>query len=584
MNNTVELKQNNTFISNTYKKALIPCMLSVLSANINVIVDGILVGQKLGNNALAAINICLPVNLFLCIIGSLFSSGTAINASKTIGSNNKSGNGNGYYNAGIVLSYISSIIITFLGVFFINDICLFLCSNMAVYPYVREYALITLIGSIFRIMIYIPFWYLRLDGKNKQVSVIMSILTLGNIILDILFVFVFSFGVFGAGLANVIATAIAMTIGFVYLSDKESSFRFEFKLNNKHVSYKKIFTDGIPSSLNNLCSTIRILVINSMLLAAGGVAYVAVFTAVNGVFSIGECILLGIPQASTAMLGVYEGEKDYSSCRLIVKSELIIGAVYSSAFIVLCAALSGVVRNIYGLSDNLLIPLLFMSISIFPSLISNSLSGYYNISGRNGLSAIIIIFKYVIFTYVFLKLATLSGINIFSFYILSEIATLVFWFILTGVYYYRNRSLDRFLLCDMNRFKEGKVLNFSVSNNNEEICNASEKISDFCSNNGLTIKDTMKIQLAIEEALVIISQVNEAAKEELDGFDLRAFVYDETKGIRIRYDGLDFNPFEGSLEGSDYMGIKMISDMIETTVYKRTFGVNTLILLLKDNR
>lgn len=56
----MELKQNEQFLKKAYNKALIPCILSVLSGNINILADGILVGQRLGAPALAAINFSLP--------------------------------------------------------------------------------------------------------------------------------------------------------------------------------------------------------------------------------------------------------------------------------------------------------------------------------------------------------------------------------------------------------------------------------------------------------------------------------------------------------------------------------------------
>ena len=47
----MELKQNERFLRKAYHKALVPCILSVLSGNINILADGILVGQRLGTYA-----------------------------------------------------------------------------------------------------------------------------------------------------------------------------------------------------------------------------------------------------------------------------------------------------------------------------------------------------------------------------------------------------------------------------------------------------------------------------------------------------------------------------------------------------
>ena len=80
-----ELAQNAAFIRGTYRKAVITGMLSILSVNINVFVDGILVGSRLGSDALAAINLSLPVYLALCVVGSFLAAGTEIPAARAIG-------------------------------------------------------------------------------------------------------------------------------------------------------------------------------------------------------------------------------------------------------------------------------------------------------------------------------------------------------------------------------------------------------------------------------------------------------------------------------------------------------------------
>ena len=85
---TTDLVQNEQFLKKSFRQALIPCMLSILSGDINILVDGVLVGQRLGDSGLAAINLSVPVYQVLCILGSFLVSGTAICASREIGREN----------------------------------------------------------------------------------------------------------------------------------------------------------------------------------------------------------------------------------------------------------------------------------------------------------------------------------------------------------------------------------------------------------------------------------------------------------------------------------------------------------------
>lgn len=591
------LKQNTDFLKNMFRKAVFPCMLTILSANINVFVDGILVANRIGADALAAINLSLPLYLALCVIGSFLASGTAINAAREIGGNN-SGESRRYYNDCVAGSFFASVMITVIGLACREALVAFLCSDVSIRPYVQEYVVITLIGALPKIMIYVPFWYLRLDGKNAAVTVMMSVMSVGNIVLDLLFVYVWDMGVFGAGLASVLATTAAFVIGFIRLFAKDCVFAFSPAIHKDLKLWKASAAAGMPSALNNLFSTMRLLMINSMLMRTGGSTAVAVFTAVNGIAGFGECITLGIPQAASAMLGVYSGERDNGSCALLVKLEWISGAIYAGIFFVLCMAGADMIQSMYGLSVQLRYPLFWMSAAVFPGLLCSILSGYYNMAKKNFWANGIIFCRVIAMTYIGLLFNIRFRLPMCSFLLFAELMTLAVWLFATGIFHKMHPEDTRYLLMDLSLEKSGNVLNFSVSSVTEEICSASERIRGFCATNGMDPKKTMRIQLAIEEIMTLITQVNEGVKEGLLKFDLRAYSLQGVAGIRIRYAGVAFNPFQrkkGLVQGSQdftlqdeedelYMGISMIQKMVEEIHYQRTFGVNTLQVLMREGQ
>ena len=188
------LSQNTAFIRHTFNRSVFPAMLSILSVNINVFVDGILVSNKLGSNALAAITFSLPIYYVLCIIGSFFASGTAVCAARAIGDNDPE-KSQMYYRSCAGVLFVVSLLVTALGLVLRGPIVAFLCADAAIAPYVDEYVTVTLIGALPKIMLYLPVWYLRLDGKNAPVAVMMAVMSIGNIILDVLFVYVWNMGV-----------------------------------------------------------------------------------------------------------------------------------------------------------------------------------------------------------------------------------------------------------------------------------------------------------------------------------------------------------------------------------------------------
>ena len=286
------LTQNAGFIRSTYHKAVITGMLSILSANINVFVDGILVGSRIGSNALAAINLSLPVCWAFCVIGAFFAAGTEIPAARAIGIGDTKKR-DAFFRTGLNTAVLASLIITALGLAFRGALVSFLCDDPSIRGYVTQYLVITLIGALPKIAIYIPFWYLRLDGKNADVTVMTVGMALLNIALDVLFVYYMDMGVFGAGLASTIATALACLYGLLRLFAKDSPYCWRPEMQRSRKDWHTIASAGLPSAFYNLCATIRLLIVNAMLMAHGGGRLVAVFTAVNGIWGIGECVALG---------------------------------------------------------------------------------------------------------------------------------------------------------------------------------------------------------------------------------------------------------------------------------------------------
>ena len=582
----IGLEQNTAFIHEAYRKAVVSGMLAILSVNINVFVDGILVGRRIGTDALAAINLSLPLYLALCVVGSFLAAGTEIPAARAMGLGNEEKK-NAFFCTGLNVAALASLAITAIGLALRTPLVAFLCADEAIRGYVMQYVVITIIGALPKIVIYIPFWYLRLDGKNADVSVMMAGMAIVNIVLDVLFVYFLDMGVFGAGLASVIATALSCLYGLIRLFGKGSTYVWSAKVLRGRKNWSTIAAAGSPSAFNNLCSTIRLLIVNGMLMAYGGVELVAVFTAVNGIWGFGECVTLGIPAAGGAMLGVFSGEHDNGSCRLLLGEEWKVGCIAGAGFLALCVALSGVIADLYGLSGSILLPLLWMALSVFPALLLNMISTYYNMADRNTWANALILLRVIAMTYIGLLLVVFTHASAFSFLLFAEMATVFIWWAATGLHHRRRPEDSRYLMMNLERERSGQVLNFSLDSNVEEIVRASEQISEFCAANGMGTKETMRLEMAMEEVMTLIRQVNEDRGEHNLHFDLRAYSMQGVKGVRIRYSGAAFNPFSFSPAVADmedmYMGVRMIQKMVELVTYQRTFGVNTLQILLSED-
>lgn len=568
----MDLIQNEQFLKKAFRQALIPCILSILSGDINILVDGILVGQRLGDTGLAAINLSMPVYQVLCVLGSFLVSGTAISASREMGRDDME-RARTLCKQAQTLCLLVSVATTVLGLLFLQPLSQFLCSNESIRPMMTDYVAVTIAGAVPNVLLYIPFWFLRLEGKNRSITMMMVIMGVGNIILDLWFLYGMDLGVFGASLASVISTALACGFGLIRLFGKSSSFTPGICIPHSRQEWQELTSTGSPSALNNLFQTLRLLMINSLFLMYGGASMVAAFTAVNGILAFSECITGGVPQAASAMLGSYVGDRDNESAALLMRRQWRSGVTGCGVFSAIVILGSGFLSTAYGLSTSLLFPLICLSLSLFPGLLNSMLSSFYNISGNTLWANHIILGRVLLFPAVVLPLLFWWGASPWLFLPLSEVLTSLAWWVAVQIAEARKPGHTRYLRLDRSLEQEGKVLNFSVSGNTETVCESSERITAFCTDNGLTPDQTMGISLAMEEIMTLVLEEN---KNTEIFFDLRAFFLWGTTGIRIRYNGAAYNPFQKNLDEDAYLGARVIQKLAKQISYQRAFGMNTL--------
>lgn len=418
---------------------------------------------------------------------------------------------------------------------------------------------------------------LRSAGDTAASLCFLAVSIAANVGLDLLFVAVFGMGIGGAAWASVISTAAACAFGLVCLCGRRSSFRLGMRCVPA-ADWRGIAAAGSPSALNNLFQTLRLLAVNSMLLAAGGSELVAAFTAVNCIFAFSLSVVDGVPQAASAMLGIYSGERDNDSAALLIRREWRTGALCCAAFAAVVILAADDIALAYGLSVPLRLAMVCLSAGMFPGLWCSILSGLYNVSGHVRWANAIIFSRVFLAAAASLYLALALGWSPWWFLVLSEAVTVLLWWAAAGIYHRRHPELTRFLLLDRSLEEEGRVINFSVEGDTEDICDASRRISEFCEENDMNVRQVMRISLAIEEIMTMIVQENNPGHVS---FDVRVFSLQQEMGIRISYDGREYDPFGLHAKGDmQYLGVDLIANMMRSVVYQRTFGVNTLQLLL----
>lgn len=565
------MNSKRNLINSLYRKSLFPNVLAVLGGTVNVLVDGILVGRRLGEVGLTVINQSLAIYLLLCTIGSLIAGGASAKSAIAMG-NNEPDKAQRYYSSGLFTAICIAVVFTLTGLIFMNPICRLLSTDET-FADLKTYVTVTLAGGIFKVLLYIPFCYLRLEGKNKQSAVSMTVMMILNIVLDALFLFVFDMGIFGAAIASVTATAVACLVGFIFLHTGHT----DFKLGLSFPNIKDFFSVcryGAPMAFNNLLAAGRILLLNIIFNRFAPEGSGVLYAVTNSINEFLLCVQGGVPQTAVAMMGIFYGEKDNKALSDIVGIQLKWGLMAAGIASVMLVVFHKLVLTLYGCSQVNLFCFICYAVSFVIGMVNSILFYCHTATGKTMPANLNVFCRTLFFAVIFCF--AFSGSNlIWLFYPLSELFALC-TVCLASLILGRKKKLNGLLLLDP-AWDNGNSVSYEVDCNNEAICNASNAVRDFCDENEFMPKRTMAVSLAIEEILGII---NNKSLEGKGSMSLRVLSVGDDCIIRIRAGGKRYNPVEMNDDSLDYLGVTMITKMAKKIDYQSSLGLNTLIIYI----
>lgn len=308
----------------------VPLIFGNIFQEFYTIVDTMVVGKKLGVNALAAVGATGWVFMFNSMLIQGFTQGFGIQIAKKVGENDTLKLKRAIANS-IILSALLSIILLIGMQLIINPAMHILRIPLNIRNISVTYLRVIFAGIPMSVAYNIFAVILRSLGNSKTPFYAMVISTISNIVLDILFVIGFQWGVIGAAVATVVSQLLSAVYCFIKL--KESSvFRVDFKefrLDITEVS--TMLKLGTPMALQNMIITIGGVVLQSFV-DSYGVIFIAGYIATTKLYGIIQCAGTAYGFAMVTYTGQNLGAKKVERIRQGTKSGLVLAIV--SCFII----------------------------------------------------------------------------------------------------------------------------------------------------------------------------------------------------------------------------------------------------------
>lgn len=574
------MKADEHFLTSTYNRYLLPTMAGILGGTVMVTIDSMLVGSIVGETGLMTVNLFLPVQLVFSVLGSLVASGGAVLSGQERGRNNAE-RSRQIMGTSIQLTLVLATLSVSACLIFLRPLTRLLAGSVWSADMIK-YARVLILSGLPKTLLYVPVYYLRLDGRNSLSAGLLLCMAGLNIALDLIFMQVMGMGILGSAIACAVSMLTACLLGYYLLLFRGGSFVWPLAASRPPRIMETLKT-GSPAALDNLTFAFRILVINALLLRQAG-HYIVYFAVITAVSEFALFFINGVPQTAQPILSVYGVEKGNAGIRLLMKRQIVTGLAIGGVFSLVLLVFHREVTALFGVRQDMLFPFLCLASSLLIAQINNIMSGYYTAMNRIGEANLITALRILFLPALFVVfLAAFRPESVWLFLPLSELLTLLIWLGAALAKTVKRPGLSGVLLLDDALEKSGNAIDFTVLNDPEEICLASERITEFCEKNNLTPKQTMRFSLAIEEIMTVM------AEKSLDGrgsFDVRAFASEGKITLRIRCAGRQYNPIPLSSSDQDeeaesLLGIKMITGMVKQMLYISTFGVNSFFVQIQ---
>ena len=211
-------------VGKLFTKLLVPTIMGMAASALFTVVDGIFVGNGIGSDAMAAVNISAPIFMIITGVGLMFGMGGGILSSINLSQGKKKVANINFTQSVIALVFIS-LVMTLLLTIFPHKIATLFGSDEYLMDMVVEYLFWFSISLPFTVLVVALPFFIRLT--NPKISMwAMLAATVVNIILDYLFIFVFKWGLFGAAIATDIGEFVGAAIMIVYLFRHSIAIRF----------------------------------------------------------------------------------------------------------------------------------------------------------------------------------------------------------------------------------------------------------------------------------------------------------------------------------------------------------------------
>jgi len=310
--NTKEKKEFNI----QFWRFLWASILIGLSACLGNVVDAMIVGNLIDEDSVSAINLSLPFLQFMFTVNMLLATGAGMLVGMELG---KKDTRRASYIFVVSMSacLLTGLVLTACGVLIPDVVTRLLCDHGQLYQPTYEYLRATLIGAPAYLLMWGLDTMVSVDGSPRLVSVSILVDNALHLVLDVVLIKWFGWGIEGSAWAAVIGHVVGIAMMAIHFLSKENHLRLA--VGRQQPVFGAIISQGAPLAIASICLTVLMLAANRIILSTLGRSGIYAFALCMNLLLIYNLFLGGVCRTIQSLGSIQVGKGDNEAFTLVLR-------------------------------------------------------------------------------------------------------------------------------------------------------------------------------------------------------------------------------------------------------------------------
>ena len=336
-----------------YIRYLAPSVSASLVTSIYILADTIMVGRGCGAEALAALNLVLPLFAVLYACGMLFGVGGGVLYSVALGSQDTE-RARSVWSTASVLAVLTAAALTVLGLVFFRPLCYVLGADESNIKMVMEYAIFVVAGApIFLLSSFLQA-FVRNDRDPKRAMAAVLTGSVVNIVFDYIFIFNFKLGLTGGAVATVMGNILTVLVLCTHFRTPQNGLHFVRRAVRLRPA-GEIIAAGAPSFFIEAATGLITFTFNRQILRYLGHLGVVAYGVVANYALVMQSLFNGTGQAAQPIMAANFGASQRERVHAVQRMGLVTVLIFAALAVTCAFAIPREMTALFvKLSDDLL--------------------------------------------------------------------------------------------------------------------------------------------------------------------------------------------------------------------------------------